>query len=127
MATSPSGSTGGTSSTGNPSGTPLRGLPRHYATFTEKHPEVAQALEQLGLSLKAAGPLDAKTIELLRLATAVGARAEGAVHSHARRAREAGATPQEIRHAVLLAITTIGFPGAMAAMTWVNDVLEGSE
>jgi alkylhydroperoxidase/carboxymuconolactone decarboxylase family protein YurZ len=47
---------------------------------------------------------------------------EGAVHSHTR-ALEAGCTPGEIRHVVLLATMTIGFPAMMSAMSWVDDVL----
>jgi alkylhydroperoxidase/carboxymuconolactone decarboxylase family protein YurZ len=37
---------------------------------------------------------------------------------------EAGATASEIRHTVILSIATIGFPNAMAAMSWVEDILE---
>jgi alkylhydroperoxidase/carboxymuconolactone decarboxylase family protein YurZ len=48
---------------------------------------------------------------------------EGAVHSHVRKALDAGVTPEEIRHAVMLAMPTLGLPTAMAAMTWVDDVL----
>jgi hypothetical protein len=57
------------------------------------------------------------------LAIAVGALREGAVHSHTRRALEAGCTPDELRHVGVLAITTIGFPSTMAAMSWVEDIL----
>ncbi|MFQ5886862.1 MAG: carboxymuconolactone decarboxylase family protein, partial [Anaerolineae bacterium] len=45
-------------------------------------------------------------------------------HSHTRRALGEGITPEEIRHAVLLAMTTVGFPRTMAALNWVNDLLE---
>jgi alkylhydroperoxidase/carboxymuconolactone decarboxylase family protein YurZ len=45
------------------------------------------------------------------------------VHSHVRRAKEAGATPAEIRHALLLLTTTIGFP-TVAALTWAGDILK---
>lgn len=31
---------------------------------------------------------------------------------------------EEIRYAILLAITTIGFPSRCRALTWVNDVVE---
>jgi AhpD family alkylhydroperoxidase len=70
------------------------------------------------------GPLDAKTRELVKLGIAIGGRLEGAVRSHAHRAREAGATPQEIEHVVLLAVTTSGFPTAVAAYTWVEEVIK---
>jgi len=55
---------------------------------------------------------------------AIGARLEGAVHSHTRRALEAGATAQEIYHVVLLGLTTLGFPHTIAALTWVEDDLK---
>jgi alkylhydroperoxidase/carboxymuconolactone decarboxylase family protein YurZ len=53
----------------------------------------------------------------------VSARLEGGVHSHVRRAREQGATASEIRHLVVLAIPTLGFPNAAAAFTWIEDLL----
>jgi AhpD family alkylhydroperoxidase len=106
------------------SNTPKRGIPSHFLDFQKKHPALARAVEQLGTEASQAGPLDKKTIELIRLAIAIGAREEGAVHSHTRRAIEAGARPDEIRHAVLLSITSIGFPNTMAAMSWVDDVLK---
>jgi AhpD family alkylhydroperoxidase len=104
--------------------TPKRGLPRRFLKFQKTYPDIARALDQLGSAAASAGPLDKKTVELLRLAIAVGAREEGAVHSHTRRAIEAGATADEIRHTVLLSITSIGFPNTMAAMSWVEDVLD---
>jgi alkylhydroperoxidase/carboxymuconolactone decarboxylase family protein YurZ len=45
------------------------------------------------------------------------------VHSHTRRALKAGATPEEIYHAVILLTSTIGFPHASAALSWVYDEL----
>lgn len=99
-------------------------LPAHYQAFGERYPEIAEAYSVLGKSLREAGPLDPKTVALLKLAIAVGGRLEGAVHSHARRALEAGCAPEEIRQTALLALTTIGFPSMMAALSWVEDVLQ---
>jgi AhpD family alkylhydroperoxidase len=87
------------------------------------YPEIAAAYEQLGQATQEWGPLDKKTRELVKLGIAAGSRQEGAVHSHARRALDAGATPEEVRHVVLLALTTTGFPATTAALTWVEDVL----
>ena len=44
--------------------------------------------------------------------------------SHTRKALDSGATPEEITHTVLLALTTTGFPNMMAAMGWVDAVLK---
>jgi alkylhydroperoxidase/carboxymuconolactone decarboxylase family protein YurZ len=104
--------------------TPKRGVPKRFLKFAKDFPKVAKALQDLGAAASIAGPLDQKRAELIRLAIAIGAREEGGVHSHTRRAMEAGATAAEIRHIVILSIATIGFPNAMAAMSWVEDILE---
>ena len=49
---------------------------------------------------------------------------EGAVHSHMRKAMEAGCAKAEIRQTVMLALPTIGFPASMAVLSWVEDIIE---
>lgn len=61
---------------------------------------------------------------LVKLALAIGAGSEGAVHSHARRALAEGLTRDEIKHTALLAITTLGFPQAIAALSWIEDITD---
>lgn len=97
--------------------------PKFYQTLQEKQPQFIEAVDNLGRAARAAGPLDAKTGHLIQLAACAAIRSEGGVHSHARRALEAGATPEEIRHALLLITSTIGFPNVVAALTWAEDVL----
>jgi alkylhydroperoxidase/carboxymuconolactone decarboxylase family protein YurZ len=46
------------------------------------------------------------------------------VHSHTRRALEAGATPEQIRHTLISLTSTIGFPTVVAAISWADDVIE---
>ena len=98
-------------------------MPARYQHFEKSYPAVMRAVEALGEVAQSAGPLDSKTRALVKLAIAVGAAREGAVHSHTRRALEAGCMPEELRHVGVLAITTIGFPTTMAAMSWIEDVL----
>jgi len=100
-----------------------RRLPSRFHEFATDYPDVAAAYEALGSSVHEAGPLDTKTRALLKLAVSVGAWLEGAVHSAVRKALEAGATQDEIRHTIILALPTIGFPSTMAALTWADDVL----
>jgi AhpD family alkylhydroperoxidase len=100
-------------------------LPTPYTRFAKTYKRVWQAYDELGAAAHGVGPLPTKTRELVKLGMAIGARMEGAVHAHTRRALEAGATSAEIRHAAILAITTLGFPVAMAALTWVEDILGG--
>lgn len=98
-------------------------LPAPYKRFQEKYPELWNAYDRLGAAVHQAGPLDVKTRELVKLGIAIGNQTEGAVHSHTRKALEAGATAEEIRQVVLLSMPTIGFPNMMAALTWVEGVL----
>ncbi len=85
---------------------------------------MVEAYERLGQACHWHGPLDPKSRELIKIGIAIGAALESGTHAHVRLALDAGATPGEIRHAALLATTTIGYPSMMRAMTWVNDVLD---
>lgn len=99
-------------------------LPDVYTDFRKDYPEVAQALDDLGVTTGAAGPLDERSQRLVKLGIAVGALAEGAVRSNARKALELGVSPEEVRHVALLAITTASFPTAIAGLSWIEEVLE---
>ena len=98
--------------------------PSFYKKISKKFPEVINAVENLGTTLRTAGPLDEKTSHLIQLAAAAAGQSEGSVCSHTRRALQAGASPEEISHALLLLVSTIGFPQTMAAMSWSQEVLE---
>jgi alkylhydroperoxidase/carboxymuconolactone decarboxylase family protein YurZ len=97
-------------------------IPGWYNEQKKKYPAVFKAYEDLGDACRAAGSLDRRTAALAKLAIAIGARLEGAVHSHTRRSLEAGASIDDCRQVVLLSTTTIGFPAMMAALSWVEDV-----
>jgi AhpD family alkylhydroperoxidase len=98
--------------------------PPWYAYLAEKYGPFMKALEQLGETVRQAGPLPAKTAHLIQLAAAATNRSEGAVHSHTRRALQAGASEAEIFHALILLTSTIGFPTVSAALSWAYDVIE---
>jgi 4-carboxymuconolactone decarboxylase len=100
-------------------------IPKFFEEFRAAYPEVAAHYNALGDATRKAGPLDERTVELVKLAIAMGAAAEGAAHSHARRALAAGATEEQLEHVALLAITTLGFPRAMTGLAWVRDVTRG--
>jgi alkylhydroperoxidase/carboxymuconolactone decarboxylase family protein YurZ len=106
-------------------GGPMPDLPQPFRRLRQQHPAVAKAYDALGEACAEAGPLDAKTRELVKLGLAIGARLEGAVHSHTRRSLEAGASPAEIRHVIALAAPTLGFPTTVAVSSWAEDVLGG--
>jgi len=97
-------------------------LPEIYSRFRERFPELSENLDALAETANA-GPLDERTSRLVKLGIAIGGAAEGAVRSGARRALAAGASPEEILQVAVLAITTRGFPAAVAAFSWIDEVL----
>jgi 4-carboxymuconolactone decarboxylase len=74
--------------------------------------------------LHEAGPLSARERRLAKLGIAIGRESEGAVRSHARKAFAEGIEREAIRQVALLAISTGGYPAAMAAYGWINEVLD---
>ncbi len=98
-------------------------LPSQYTSIEKRFKGYAGALENLGKAAKAAGPLNDKISHLIQLAAAAAIRSEGAVHSHTRRALAAGAKPEEIRHAIILLTSTIGFPTVSAALSWADETI----
>lgn len=98
----------------------------HYQLLKERHPNYLDAMEALGKTVKNEGPLDEKTAQLIQLAAAASIRSEGSVHSHTRRALDAGATVDEIHHALILISGTVGFPNVAAALSWADDVIDAA-
>jgi len=99
-------------------------LPDVYKGFQQQFPEIAKAYDELAVRCHDWGPLDEKTRRLIKLGIAIGLSSEGGVRSHARRALAEGITADELRHAVLMAFTTTGFPTMIAAMKWVDEVID---
>jgi 4-carboxymuconolactone decarboxylase len=99
-------------------------LPQVYKGFKKHFPKIASSYDKLAIECNEGGPLEEKERELVRLGIAIGLSAEGSVRSHTRRALDAGVSPEGVRHAVLLALTTAGFPTTIAAMKWVDEVLD---
>ncbi len=98
-------------------------LPKTVESFSASFAPVWQAFQKLGDECHGAGPLDDRVRRLVKVGIAAAAQSEGAVHSAVRHAKAAGISAAEIRHVIVLSITTIGFPRAMAAMSWADDIL----
>jgi len=103
---------------------PTEELPAAAGEFAEDHPEVWKAYSKLGKESAEAGPIDEETQRLVKLALAIGSESEGAVHSHVRRGLDEGIDPETLKHGAILAIPTVGFPKAMAAITWIEDITD---
>jgi 4-carboxymuconolactone decarboxylase len=102
----------------------VKKLPKVYTSIRKRYKEFAEAVDHLGKTARDLGPVDEKTSHLIQLAAAATIRSEGSVHSHARRAIEAGAKPEEVYHSLILLTSTIGFPAVSAAISWVDDVVQ---
>ena len=99
-------------------------LPGHYISIKDRFKEYGKALNDLGEAAEKSGPIDHKTCHLIQIAAAAAIRSEGAVHSHARRALEVGASPEELYHSLLVVTSTIGFPNVAAAISWIDDIVK---
>tara|TARA_Y100000031_G_C8077795_1_gene318212 strand:- start:172 stop:495 length:324 start_codon:yes stop_codon:yes gene_type:complete len=102
-------------------------FPEFLQKVIKKYPKVWDAYEKMGESARSENGLDSRTQRLVKLGLAIGGQLEGAVHSHVRKCKAEGISDEEIYHASILAITTLGWPQAMAALSWINDVLGGLE
>ena len=98
-------------------------LPEVYQQFSARFPAVKKAFDAVGAAEHEAGPLGEKERRLVKLGISVGAESEGAVRSHVRKLLGVGASEAEILHAIVLALTTIGFPATNAALSWAEEVL----
>lgn len=97
-------------------------IPAAAGDLAEAHPEIWAAYSALGKAAAESGPLTERERRLIKLALAIGAGSEGAVHSHTRRARAEGVEPAALRQVALLAIGPLGLPRAVAAKTWIEDI-----
>jgi alkylhydroperoxidase/carboxymuconolactone decarboxylase family protein YurZ len=98
-------------------------VPAPVEAFRQDYEDVWQAFARLGESCHEAGPLDERARRLVKLALAVGAGLEGGTHSAVRNALAAGLSAGEVKQVAVLAVTTLGFPAAMRALTWIGDGL----
>ena len=97
--------------------------PKAFQSFVKRYPKLGDAWE-LTAEGGNQGPLDQKTVRLVKLAIAIGALREGAVHSNVRKALAAGISSAEIEQVVALAAGTLGFPSTVAAYSWAHDVID---
>lgn len=97
--------------------------PHAYQDFIKRYPQLAQAWELLGQAGHD-GPIDPPACRLLKLAVAIGAQREGAVRANVRKALAEGLTRAHVEQVVAIAASTVGMPAAVAAFTWIEDILQ---
>lgn len=99
-------------------------VPATFKNFTRRFPELSEHHEAIARCVDGLGPLDRKTCELIKIGISIGAGLTTATQSHARRARQAGASLAAIEQAVLLCMNTCGFPRTVAAWQWVRTAMK---
>ena len=87
-----------------------------HTKFKTEFPDVHKAHEALGKVIhEKSGPLSEKVRWLIKVAVSGASGHRISLETHIAKAREAGATEEEIKHALLLIIQTAGFPMFMEA------------
>ncbi len=99
-------------------------LPRVYRDLRADHPGIAAAYDALGDACRQAGVLSPRDQRLVKLGIAIGLSSEGGVRSHVRRGLADGIAPEDLLHAIAIAIPTAGFPATAAAYRWARQVLD---
>ncbi|MFN0009337.1 MAG: carboxymuconolactone decarboxylase family protein [Planctomycetota bacterium] len=98
--------------------------PKSFRAFVARYPALGRAHEEIAHAVDRAGPLDARTLALVKIGICTGTGLESALRSHVRRAMSHGAKPTEIRQAILLGMNTVGFPRTVAAWSWAEEQLK---
>lgn len=94
----------------------MKDIHQAYTTFKSEFPELSRQIDATSHALRAeGGPLDERTCALVKLAAAGASGYQRALETHLVAAREAGVSEQEIVHALLLLVSTCGFPTFMEA------------
>ena len=101
-------------------------LPGAAGDLAKSQPKIWDAYSALGEACAEAGKLNARERRLVKLALAIGAASEGAVHSHTRRGLAEGIPSDDLTQVSLLAIGPLGLPRAVAAGTWISDITDKS-
>jgi len=96
--------------------------PEPYTRLQRENPELVEAYERFASVAHESGPLSDRERRLIKLAIAVASGSEGATHSHARQAQNAGIDAADLRHVAFLTASTMGFPAMMRALSWIEDV-----
>lgn len=95
----------------------LDAVAEHFPRF------LSEAAHLLTETLYEEATLDRRTIELILCSLLAGRRWELGVRTHVEKALEAGASPDEVRGAILLSFAVFGFNSAGPALDWAEVVI----
>jgi alkylhydroperoxidase/carboxymuconolactone decarboxylase family protein YurZ len=101
----------------------MEDLHKIFSGFKEDFPKVYSDHEALGKEIhEKSGPLPEKVRWLIKMAISGASHHLIALETHIVKAREAGVTDEEIKHALLLLIQTTGFPTFMEAYSVFKEM-----
>jgi alkylhydroperoxidase/carboxymuconolactone decarboxylase family protein YurZ len=89
-----------------------------FTTFKDEFPELYGKYEEFGQEVHLnGGPLPEQVRLLLKVAISGASGHHRALETHLAKAKKAGVSEEEIKHALLLLIPTCGFPAFMEAFS----------
>jgi len=96
-----------------------------FTRFKDEFPEIYARYEALGKEIhEKVGPLPENSRWLIKIAISAACGHQRALATHIKKARAAGVTDDEIKHALLLLIPTAGFPVFMKAYTVLGKMVD---
>jgi 4-carboxymuconolactone decarboxylase len=98
--------------------------PKYFKELQKRYPAVTGCFDELERFCAKAGPLDKKTQHFVKLGIAIGIGSEGDIQNITGQALDSGSTPDEVRQAILLSVTTAGFPAMIVAMQCAEEIIE---
>ncbi len=94
-----------------------------FTRFKDEFPEVYARHEALGKEIHdQGGPLPENSRWLIKIAISAACNHKRALATHIKKARAAGVTEDEIKHALLLLIPTAGFPVFMKSYSVLKGI-----
>lgn len=89
-----------------------------FVIFKKEFPDLYSKYEELGRDVHLnGGPLPEKVRTLMKVVISGATGHHRALETHLAKARQAGASEEELTHALLLLIPTCGFPAFMEAFS----------
>jgi 4-carboxymuconolactone decarboxylase len=89
----------------------MKDLHKIFTVFKKEFPKVWAHHDALGREIhENGGPLPEKVRWLIKVAVSAASQHDLSLQTHVTKAREAGATDAEIKHALLMVMQTTGFP-----------------
>jgi AhpD family alkylhydroperoxidase len=96
----------------------MQDIHKIFTQFKKEFPEIHTKHEALGKEIhEKGGPLSERERWLIKIAISAACGHKRALATHINKARDAGVSDEEIKHALLLLIPTAGFPAFMKAYT----------